>query len=53
MKSHDIECECRSCALMRVVYALLVARNHDEIKRKDFEWAILTLSHAETMEGIH
>jgi hypothetical protein len=53
VKSHHVDCECRSCALMRVVYALIVAREREDIQRKDFEWAILTLSHAETMEGIN
>ena len=52
MSFHDVDCECNSCSLMRIVYALLAAKNRQDITRKDFEWAIMHLAHAETMEGI-
>jgi hypothetical protein len=37
-------CECHQCAKYRLVYALVVARNKDDITEKDFDLGITILT---------
>jgi hypothetical protein len=49
---HRIDCRCEDCKLLRVVYALVVAKNHGDLEDGDMEWALVILSHSNTLEKL-
>lgn len=47
---HSIDCPCPACRLIRIVYALEVAKNKGELSEADYEWCLMVVTHHITME---
>jgi len=52
MSRHTVDCTCAECKLIRIVYALIVAKNHKDIQPGDMEWAITILAVHNTTEEL-
>jgi hypothetical protein len=46
------DCDCNSCYLIRITYALRVAANCKDIKPRDMERALLMITHGIMMEDV-
>jgi hypothetical protein len=49
---HNSECRCDDCKLLRIVYALLTAKNRGDLQPGDMEWALVILAHTTTLEKL-